>query len=95
MMVKAARKYNRLVQVGTQQRSGDQYQKAVDIVRSGKLGRVSFVRSWNYVNSFPEGIGNPPDSDPPAGLDWDMWLGPAAYHKFNRNRFGVNAENFS
>lgn len=95
MMVKAARKYDRVVEVGTQQRSGPHYQRAVEIVRSGKLGKISFVRTFNYSNTSPEGIGNPPDSEPPAGLDWEMWLGPAPYHPFNPNRFGVNPDTFS
>jgi predicted dehydrogenase len=92
LMVEAARKYGRVVQVGTQQRSGIHFAKAVEIVRSGRLGPISFVRTWNYENEYPDGIGNPPDSAPPAGLDWDMWLGPAAERPFNANRFGVNPE---
>ncbi len=88
-MVAAARKYNRVMQVGTQQRSGIHFQKAAGIVQNGLIGKVSFVRTWNYANDYPLGIGNPPDSDPPAGLDWDLWLGPAPKVPFNRNRFGV------
>jgi predicted dehydrogenase len=42
-----------------------------------------------------EGIGNPPDSEPPADLDWDMWLGPAPKRPFNQNRFGVDPQAFS
>ena len=95
MMVKAARKYDRIVQVGTQQRSGIHFQKAVDIVRSGKLGDISFVRTWNYGNEFPDGIGNPPDTAPPDNLDWDMWLGPAPERAFNKNRFGVDPDHYS
>ena len=62
-MVAAARKYNRVVQAGTMQRSAAHFQKAVEIVRSGELGKITFVRTWNYGHSAPEGIGNPPDSD--------------------------------
>jgi predicted dehydrogenase len=87
VMVEAARKYNRVVQLGTQQRSGVHFQKAAELVQSGLLGKVSFVRTWNYANSYPHGIGNPPDSDPPAGLDWDFWLGPAPKVPFNVNRW--------
>lgn len=94
-MVQAARKYKRIVQVGTQQRSGDHYQQAAKLVQSGALGKVSFVRSWNFGNSAPEGIGNPADSAPPAGLDWDMWLGPAPLRPFNLNRWGVFAQGYS
>jgi predicted dehydrogenase len=91
-MVEAARKYNRVVQAGTMQRSAIHFQKAVDLVRRGELGKVAFVRTWNYSHSGPEGIGNPPDSDAPAGLNWDQWLGPAPARRFNANRFGVDPE---
>lgn len=90
MMVKAARKYDRVVQVGTQQRSGTHFREARDIVQSGRLGSISFVRTWNYANEHPQGIGQPPDTNPPGDLDWDMWLGPAPERPFNKNRFGVN-----
>ncbi len=85
-MVEAAAKYNRVVQVGTQQRSGEHFQKAVELVRGGKIGKVTYVETWIHGNQFPEGIENPVDSDPPAWLDWDSWLGPAPYHPYNRNR---------
>jgi predicted dehydrogenase len=94
-MVEAARKYKRVVQVGTQQRSGTHFQKACDIVKSGQLGKITFVRTWNYGNTTQEGIGNPPDVKPPADLDWDMWLGPAPAREFNANRFGVDPKAFS
>jgi predicted dehydrogenase len=88
-MVEAARKYKRVTQVGTWQRSGVHFQKAVQAVQDEMLGRVRFVRTWNYRNFCPEGFGNPPDSDPLPGLDWDMWLGPAPKRPFNRNRCGI------
>ncbi len=94
-MVQAARKYQRVVQAGTMQRSGAHFQKACELVRSGALGKVTFVRTWNYGNARPAGIGNPPDGEPPAGLDWDMWLGPAPRRRFNANRFGVDPKAFS
>jgi predicted dehydrogenase len=86
-MVQAARKYKRIVQVGTQQRSQPHFQKAAEIVRSGEIGDVTLVRGWNAANQ--KGIGNPPDGAPPADLDWDLWLGPAKKVPFNPNRFGV------
>ncbi len=86
-MVDAARKYNRIVQAGTQQRSAPHYREVQRIVQSGELGEVRYVRIWNYVNMFPYGIGNVPDSSPPAGLDWDFYLGPAPKVTFNKNRF--------
>src|ERR1019366_423736 len=79
------------VQVGTLVRSWNHTQEAVKLVRDGYLGEVRFVRAWAYGNEFPEGIGNPPDSAPPADLDWDMWLGPAPKVPYNYNRFGVGA----
>lgn len=88
-MVEAARKYKRVVQVGTWQRSNLHFQKAVEVVQSGMLGKIGFAKTWNYSNSYPDGIGNPADSDPPAELDWDFWLGPAPKVHFNQNRFGV------
>lgn len=94
-MVRAARNYQKIVQVGTQQRSGVHFQEAVELIRSGHIGKVSFVRTWNVGNNFPEGIGNLPDSEPPANLDWDLWLGPAPKVPFNPNRFGVHPERWS
>jgi len=94
-MVEAARKYNRVVQAGTWQRSGQHFQKACEIVRSGQLGKVTFVRTWIYSNEPQRGIGNPPDSAPPSGLDWDLWLGPAPKRPFNPNRFGVYPHAYS
>jgi predicted dehydrogenase len=87
MMVEAARKHQRIVQVGTQQRSAKHFARAAEIVRKGDIGRVTRVHAWNHDNMTPDGIGNPPDSDPPAGLDWDLWLGPAPKSPFNQNRF--------
>ena len=88
-MVEAARKYDRIVQVGLQQRSAAHFQQAVELIQGGRLGTISMVRCWNVGNSAPDGFGNPPDGDPPPGLDWDMWLGPAPKRPFNPNRFGV------
>lgn len=95
VMVEAARKYNRVVQVGTQQRSGKHFQEAVRLIQAGIIGKVSFVRTWNYSNDYPKGIGNPPDSDPPPGLNWDFWLGPAPKVQYNYNRFGVGPDRWS
>jgi predicted dehydrogenase len=86
-MVQAARQHNQIVQTGTQQRSADHYREVTRIIQSGELGRVHFVRMWNYMNLFPDGIGRAADSERPAGLDWDFYLGPAPYVPFNKNRF--------
>ncbi|HYW45070.1 MAG TPA: Gfo/Idh/MocA family oxidoreductase [Bryobacteraceae bacterium] len=88
-MVEAARKYNRVVQGGTMQRSGGFFRKARAIVKSGALGDIAFCRAFQAGATKKEGFGNPPDSDPPPGLDWDLWLGPAPARPFNANRWGV------
>ncbi len=94
-MLAAARQHQRVVQVALWQRSNAHFQQAVQIVRSGLLGKVTSVRTWNYSNGSPLGIGAPPDSGPPAGLDWDAWLGPAPRVPFNANRFGVREDRWS
>jgi predicted dehydrogenase len=94
-MVEAARKYNRVVQAGTMQRSGGYFQKAKEIAGSGQLGVISFCHTWQAGLAKEEGWGNPPDSDPPPGLDWDLWLGPAPKVPFNANRFGVAPKRWS
>jgi len=85
-MVNAARRYGRVVQTGTQQRSGAHFQRAVELVRSGHIGKVTLCRAWNVDNELPDGIGNPPDCSPPPELDYDMWLGPAPERPYNPNR---------
>lgn len=92
-MVQAARKYNRVVQAGTMQRSAKHFGEATNIVKSGELGNITFVRTWNYGFAEPEGFGNPADgTGQPEGLNWDMWVGPAPNRPFNTNRFGVDPE---
>src|SRR3974377_1705897 len=86
-MVNAARRYNRIVQVGTQHRSAPHYAEVADFIQSGKLGTVHFVRVWNYSNMLPNGIGREPDGPVPPGLDWDMYCGPAPLRPYNRKRF--------
>ncbi len=86
-MLRAARKTNKIMAVGTQQRSSSHFQKAVEIVRSGKLGKVFWVQTWNYENISPVGMGRYPDSEAPSYVDYDRWLGPAPQRPFNPNRF--------
>jgi predicted dehydrogenase len=89
-MVDAATKHQRVVQMGTQQRSGRHYQEAVQLLHEGKIGKISRVAAWNHINESPAGIGNFPNGAPPAGLDWDTYLGPAPNVPFNPNRFIFN-----
>ncbi|MGA2116142.1 MAG: Gfo/Idh/MocA family oxidoreductase [Bryobacteraceae bacterium] len=93
-MVEAARKYNRVVQAGTMQRSGGYFRKAAELVAAGTVGEVTFCHTFQSGTTKREGFGNPPDSDPPRDLDWDMWLGPAPERPFNLNRWGVKAATF-
>jgi predicted dehydrogenase len=93
-MVEAARKYNRVVQGGTMQRSMPTFLKAKEIVESGVLGSITWCKTWACSLSKQEGFGRPADGDPPAGLDWDMWLGPAPKVPFNENRWGVTKATF-
>ena len=93
-MVAAARKYNRIVQAGTMQRSGGYFKKAAELVKSGILGDVTFLHAWQAGASKEAGWGKPPDGPPPAGLDWDMWLGPAPKVPFNQIRWGIGTTTF-
>src|SRR5579872_3297726 len=93
-MVQAARKYNRVVQAGTMQRSGGYFLKAAELVKEGLVGEVTFCHTYQAGSTPQKGFGNPPDSDPPADLDWDMWLGPAPKRQFNANRWGVKTTTF-
>ncbi len=84
-MVEAARKYKRVVQLGTQCRSAPYCYKAFDYIRSDAFGDVHFVRVLNSKQRGP--IGKKPDTDTPEGVDYKMWLGPAPLRRFNENRF--------
>ncbi|MBN2508450.1 MAG: Gfo/Idh/MocA family oxidoreductase [Verrucomicrobia bacterium] len=88
-MVEAARRHRRVVQMGSQWRSARHIQEAAEIVKSGQLGKVSLARGWAWLDWLPD-IGRPADSAPPAGVDYDLWLGPAPRRPFNRNRFHFN-----
>ena len=85
-MVRAAEKYNRVVQVGQWQRSDPHWQDAMAFVHSGQLGKIRTVRVFSYQGWCPS-IPVKPDEPVPAGIDYDMWLGPAPKRPFNRNRF--------
>ena len=86
LMVKAATKYNRIVQVGQWQRSDPHWQDAVNFINSGKLGKIRLVRVFSYQGWCPT-IPVLNDEPVPEGVDYDMWLGPAPKRPFNRNRF--------
>ena len=84
-MVQAARSNKRVVQVGTQRRSGPHFASARELVRSGKLGKIPYARTW-IAGNRPT-IGHRKDSPVPKGVDYNLWLGPAPERPFNVNRF--------
>jgi predicted dehydrogenase len=84
-MVEAARRNKRIVQVGTQRRSSALYHKLADYIQNDGIGKVSVARCCRLSNMWPKGMGKAPDSDPPADLDWDMWIGPRPFRPYNEN----------
>jgi predicted dehydrogenase len=89
LMVAAQEKTGKVVQAGQWQRSGPHYKKAIEIVRSGVLGKIRLVKVWAY-QGWMKPVPVVPDSAVPAGVDYNMWLGPAAKRNFNQNRFHFN-----
>jgi predicted dehydrogenase len=84
-IVKAVRKYKRIVQTGVQQRSGPHYQSAKRLIAEGLLGKVHSVRMASFRNIMP-GFGSPADGAAPSDFDYDLWLGPAPKRPFNPQR---------
>ena len=84
---KAARKNKRIVQTGSQQRSGKEFRQACELVRNGAIGKVQAVKVGlpgpNWISKAKMPV---PDSEPPAGLNYDIWLGPAPDRPYNKNR---------
>ena len=87
-MVAAMRRHKRIVQMGSQHRSTERLQTAIEYVRSGKLGRCLVAKAWESARQGA--IGRPPDGEPPAEVDYDMWLGSAPQRPFNPLRFHGN-----
>lgn len=87
-MIAAARRHRRVVQSGLQQRSGEHFRSAVEYVRSGRLGSVHLAKAWTVHQRKP--IGFKKNVAVPAGVDYDLWLGPAPARPFNPNRFHYN-----
>lgn len=87
-MVQAARKYNMIVQAGTQRRGDKLSQKAIQMLRDGVIGEVYMGRGTVY-RSRPS-IGRKPDGPVPKGVNWDLYRGPAPMIPFNENHFTYN-----
>jgi predicted dehydrogenase len=77
-------------QSGTMQRSGKYFQEAVQMIKDGYIGKVGRVECWNNDKAKVDGIGSPPDQDPPEWLDWDRYIGWTPKVPFNKNRFIYN-----
>jgi len=84
-MVEAARRNERVVQVGTHRRSSEIYAKLAELTDAGKVGKITVSRAYRLSNMYPTGIGRVKPSTPPADLDWDMWLGPRAERPYQSN----------
>ena len=84
LMIEAARKHNRVVQVGTQSRSAAHIRKAAELLKSGAIGDVLVAKAWNSQRRGSIGHGAP--SEPPAGFNHDLWVGPAPLVPFQANR---------
>jgi predicted dehydrogenase len=88
-MIAAQQRYNKAVQAGQWQRSQQHFRDAVDFIRTGQLGNIRTVKVWCYQGWMKPDIVRP-DSPPPPGVDYDMWLGPAQKRPFNASRFHFN-----
>jgi predicted dehydrogenase len=87
-VVAAARRHDRVVQTGSQQRSDDKFRRACELVRSGRIGKVHTVRvGIPAVNFVGPAV---PDTAPPPELDYDFWLGPAPQRPYNPKRVHYN-----
>jgi len=86
LMVKATKRYNKVVQVGQWQRSDPHWLDAVNYLHAGNIGRIRSVRAWSYVG-WKKSIPVVADTATPTGIDYDMWLGSRPSRPFNKNRF--------
>ncbi len=84
-IVAAARKHERMVQLGTQFRSAPDLHEAAKFVAAGALGKVIYGKAWETDDA--RNIGRPADGTPPKGVDYDFWLGPAPKRPYNARRF--------
>ena len=85
LMVDAARRNKRIVQLGIQSRSRPSTIRAIELVKSGKLGKPLMAKAWDV--QLRDHIGHKEDSTVPKGVDYDTWIGPAVHVPFNENRF--------
>jgi len=84
-MVEAARRNKRVVQVGTHRRSSPLYHELAGLTTAGKIGKITVSRAYRLSNMYPDGIGRAKPTDPPADLDWNLWLGPRPERPYQPN----------
>lgn len=89
-MVEAVNKYKRVAQVGTHRRSLPWCAEIAQSCRDGAIGQITAAEAFYVANDWPNGIGSPPDSQPPAGVSWDQWKGPAPDEPYNVNKTFYN-----
>ncbi|MBI4906150.1 MAG: Gfo/Idh/MocA family oxidoreductase [Acidobacteria bacterium] len=87
-MIEAARKYKRMVQIGSQSRSTPHKIEAMKLLREGTIGKVYLAKGLCFKRR--KSIGTKPNGPVPPGVDWDKFLGPAPMRAFNENRFKYN-----
>ncbi len=82
----AVNQHQRICQIGTQIHASENYRRVIELVRSGNLGPIATVRTFNVMNQHPKGIGilKQTESAASLGMDWDFWCGPAPLCEFNR-----------
>lgn len=88
LIIEAARKYNRFVQIGHQNRSNPTAREAMEFLHNGGIGKIWMARGLCF--KYRESIGSQPDSSVPNGVDYNLWLGPAPERPFNPLRFHYN-----
>jgi predicted dehydrogenase len=79
----AVREHGRISQVGTQIHAGENYRRVVELVRAGNLGPIGAVRTFMVMNQMPNGVGKVGPAEPPPGMDFDFWCGPAPLIPFS------------
>jgi predicted dehydrogenase len=88
LLIDAARRNSRIVQVGTQSRSRPSTIRGIEYAKSGKIGKVLMAKAWNI--QMRDDIGHKEDGPVPPGVDYETWLGPSPWIPFNENRFHYN-----
>jgi predicted dehydrogenase len=84
-MVRAAKESKQVVTVGLNRRGASTFQKLAKDIPGGKIGKVCFASACHVGNMYPAGIGKLKPENPPAGFDWDSWIGPRAYRPYQYN----------